>query len=650
MKRNLLLLFALLLLSVPSFSQVAGTSFELYVMNYRFGPQSLDYFKTQNIVVTNFLPASSIAQTGDANSVDPAKVRNTVGKLFRKADSGGKLVLDWETEGVYNALRDYPVTDSRYKHAEAEWRKLIAIIREMRPNVEIGIYGMPFNAWDKNDITRYNPEAKYGTLLSLVDFLAPSVYLETADEAVGHERNLQYIRDNMDVALDYGNRLHKPVYPFFWHRIHPDNVEYGFELLQIDVFASYIKFLSTYTYKGYKASGVYWWEALNKKQNLSKADGLGGWAKGTITDYDAYDALMVKYATAVVETLTAPAPQQVVSFTLLDAKTGKEIQTLADGAVLNLADLPTANLNIRANTTTKAGSVLFALSGTQSKNVTESIVPYELMGDDGSWTPVLGHYTLQATPYTGAKATGQAGVPLTVSFVVVNASPDPAPQQAISYTLSDARTGKDIQTLTDGAVLNLADLPASYLNIRANTRTKVGSVVFSLSGGQTMRATESIVPYEIMGDAGEWTPVTGNYTLKATSYSGPKATGFAGDSVTINFTVINTSSLGAPAVASNLSAGSNAIGGNRLPAGMLTVYPVPATKVLYVETGSKAGEGKITIELQDLNGKAVLTKQVHTATDGRTAELDVNTLKAGMYILSVSSSAGRITKRVVIGL
>ena len=303
MKRNLFLLFALLLLSVQSFGQVAGSSFEVYVMNYRFGPKSLDYFDSKNIEVTNFFAENAIVQDGNANKVDPVKVRQTLQKLFRNADSGGKLVLDWEKKGVFKALRDYPVTDSRYKYAEAEWRKLIGIIRELRPNVEIGIYGMPFNSWYKSGIARYNPDRKYDKLLSLVDFLAPSVYIQFADEEVGHERNLQFIRDNMDIALDYGKRLHKPVYPFFWQRIHDYNKNYGYELMQIDVFAKYIKFLSTYSHNGYKANGVYWWEALSKKRNLSKADGLGGWAKGMVTDYDSYDALMVKYATAVVEEL-----------------------------------------------------------------------------------------------------------------------------------------------------------------------------------------------------------------------------------------------------------------------------------------------------------------------------------------------------------
>ncbi|MBF9254112.1 hypothetical protein I2I11_12480 [Pontibacter sp. 172403-2] len=303
MKRNQFLLFALLLLSLQSLGQVADSPFEVYVMNYRFGPKSLDYFKVNNIVVTNLFAENAIVEDGSENRVDEAKVRNTLQKLFHHADSDGRLVLDWEDKDIFKALRDYPVTDSRYKRAEAEWRKLIGIIREMRPNVKIGIYGIPFNSWYETNIDKYNPPGKYDELLSLTDFLAPSLYLAFADEEVGHARNLQYIRENMDVALNYGKRLNKPVYPFFWHRIHDYNKKNGYELMQIDVFAAYMKFISTYTYKGYKADGVYWWEALSKKQNLSKANGLGGWAKGLVTDYDSYDALMVKYATAVVEEL-----------------------------------------------------------------------------------------------------------------------------------------------------------------------------------------------------------------------------------------------------------------------------------------------------------------------------------------------------------
>ena len=548
MKRNLFLLFALLLLSLPSFGQVSGSSFEMYVMKYRFGPKSLDYFDTKNIVVSNFFGLNAIAQDTNPYKVDETKVRETLRKLFAYRSSSGRLVLDWEKKNVFYYLRDYPVTDSRYKSAEAEWRKLISIIRDERPNVKIGIYGIPFKAWTAGGVAKYNPQGKYDALLSLVDFLAPSVYIQFADEEVGHARNLQYIKDIMTSALDYGKRLHKPVYPFLWARIHNTNPNYGLDLIQTEVFAKYVKLLSTYTYNGYKASGFYWWEALSKSENLSNVDGIDGWAKGLVTDFSTYDALMVKYAAASVKTLAESA----------------------------------------ASTTTTTST-----SSTTSTS------------------------------------------------------------QGTSFTLVNADTDKDIQTLTSGATINLAALPTKNLNIRYNPGSGTSSVVFTLSGAQSRRQTESGLPYALFGDrSGNYNaciPALGSYTLKATPYSENSGSGTAGSSLTINFTVVNNtkSSIGVSSVASNLTAGSTT-GENSLSADVLTVYPVPATTVLYVELGQEAGEGEAIIELQDFSGQTVLTKKVNTATDGYKAELDVSAVEEGMYVLAVSSSAGRTTKRLVI--
>ncbi|WP_347158798.1 Kelch repeat-containing protein, partial [Pontibacter chitinilyticus] len=120
--------------------------------------------------------------------------------------------------------------------------------------------------------------------------------------------------------------------------------------------------------------------------------------------------------------------QQVASLTLINADNNQDLQTLTSGSTLNLATLPTRNLNIRANTDpATVGSVTFQLSGTQTKTVTESAKPYALFGDDThgdyyAWTPAEGSYTLKATPYTASKGTGTAGTTLSVSFTVVSQS------------------------------------------------------------------------------------------------------------------------------------------------------------------------------------------------------------------------------------
>ncbi|WP_247237861.1 PKD domain-containing protein [Telluribacter sp. SYSU D00476] len=129
------------------------------------------------------------------------------------------------------------------------------------------------------------------------------------------------------------------------------------------------------------------------------------------------------------ETTPAPAPagQQVVSFTLMNADNEQPIRELTAGDVLDLASLPTRNLSIRANTNPdRVGSVKMILSGQQSRTQIETGFPYSLFGDEAgnynAWTPAVGDYRLTGTPYTERSATGTAGTPFSITFKITNTS------------------------------------------------------------------------------------------------------------------------------------------------------------------------------------------------------------------------------------
>lgn len=134
----------------------------------------------------------------------------------------------------------------------------------------------------------------------------------------------------------------------------------------------------------------------------------------------------------------ATSGPSVVSFSLMNAETNQQIRVLTNGETLNLATLPTRNLNIRANTNpTTVGSVVLALSGRQNRTRTETGAPYSLFGDTNgdynNWTPTTGNYSLTGTTYTGAGGTGSAGTPYTISFSVT----DPAARVS---TIENAET------------------------------------------------------------------------------------------------------------------------------------------------------------------------------------------------------------------
>ena len=124
-----------------------------------------------------------------------------------------------------------------------------------------------------------------------------------------------------------------------------------------------------------------------------------------------------------------PASQAVESFTLINADTDQPIATfnpLDNGATLNLATLPTRNLNIRANTSpATVGSVRFGLNG-KSNYRTDNSAPYALgsenNGNYSTWKPSLGTHTLTARPYTRSDARGTAGTALTITFTVTDKS------------------------------------------------------------------------------------------------------------------------------------------------------------------------------------------------------------------------------------
>ena len=65
---------------------------------------------------------------------------------------------------------------------------------------------------------------------------------------------------------------------------------------------------------------------------------------------------------------------------------------------------------------------------------TGSSQPYAFAGDDAGayrkWTPTLGSHTLRAVPYSDSSGGGAVGIPLEVTFTVVESAPvavEPAP-------------------------------------------------------------------------------------------------------------------------------------------------------------------------------------------------------------------------------
>jgi hypothetical protein len=261
------------------------------------------------------------------------------------------------------------------------------------------------------------------------------------------------------------------------------------------------------------------------------------------------DAIVSSGTTTPTQPAPAPATAApaVSKLVLINADTNQLVagfDPLPDGAVLNVATLPTRNLNVLAVTQPPVtGSVRFTLNGSAVR--TENGAPYAMYGDNSgdylAWRPGVGSYSVGATAYSGSNASGIASTQLNRAFTVVDQA-SAVTFKAVSLTLMNADTNLPVpgfDPIPNGATLRLSALPAR-MNIRANTSPSiVGSVVFTLDGAVVR--TEGGAPYSLAGDSNgdywPWTPGVGSHTLSAVAWSGSGATGIQGGGTTIAFNV-----------------------------------------------------------------------------------------------------------------
>jgi hypothetical protein len=361
---------------------------------------------------------------------------------------------------------------------------------------------------------------------------------------------------------------------------------------------------------------------------------------------------LIRADQAVERVLGTPLVQR---FVLVNADTGEDLDEIREGDVINLAVLPTRNLNIRAVTApAKVGSVVLGLNG---KEATENSAPYALAGDFNSTparyrilTPALkpGDYRLSAAPYSRANGEGTPGFALSVNFRVVESA-------VTSFVLVDADTGKDLLQIEDQSVINLVGLPRR-LNIRANTvPAVVGSVVLEhneyLSPPPGLRVVEDLPPYALGGDfysqpakyriLADSLVDEGFYSLLATPYSQAGGKGVAGQSLRVLFALTaDTTTAATPSTADVLAGTPKTASAQPVTetARRLGAYPNPTTGKLRVQTVQGG-----TLSLYNAKGERVYRHYAPNAS----AQVDLSTLPDGLYLLRVEEETATRTIRVV---
>ncbi|MDO6390983.1 malectin domain-containing carbohydrate-binding protein [Pontibacter sp. BT731] len=381
----------------------------------------------------------------------------------------------------------------------------------------------------------------------------------------------------------------------------------------------------------------------------------------------------------------AGSTQTIESYTLINADTKQSIQTLQNGATLNLSSLPTKNLNIRANTNpSTVGSVVFALSGVQSLNVTENSAPYDLMGDGGTWTPAVGNYTLKATPYASSNGSGTAGTALTVNFTVTNQTNTPSTNGLINsgggqYTDSQSRTwGADAGFsggVTGAKSFDVAGTTDDglYLSYRYATNGAPFSYNIPVSGtGPHTVRLHFLEPYfgapggKTSGLAGarvfhvdiEGTRVLSNYDIYSQDGAGKaivktfQNVAVSDGALTVSFASVTNNAIISAIEVISANGYSGAIidspQQNITESQPLRAYPNPNSGVKISLMLAGIPQEVVKISLYDTAGKLIQSFDTEVNTQGMVEMVFTERLNKGLYILRVMSESKDMRSRVVI--
>jgi hypothetical protein len=122
-------------------------------------------------------------------------------------------------------------------------------------------------------------------------------------------------------------------------------------------------------------------------------------------------------------TPTPTATPALAGFTLVDARTNRDIGPFSNGITIGVND----HISVRADPISNVSSVVFrdeAAEWSHTENYPPFTVAGDISGDYNVWTPAVGSHVLFATPYSGPNGTGTAGQSLIVSFTVTSSGDD----------------------------------------------------------------------------------------------------------------------------------------------------------------------------------------------------------------------------------
>jgi hypothetical protein len=256
-KLNKLLTITLLIITFIH-SNIYGQekSFKIIIQSERYNPK---FYNDDKYWQYQFLGQWNIDRD-NKGIIDYNLIRRKITQLYPNKYDRGFLSIDLENK-LYRNLKTPVYTKEAFEAGE-QFIAMVNFIRNQRPNLKIGIYGLPFVFMEYKYHSLVNNYEVLKPILEKVDYISPSLYLNHNFNDKSKEYTKKYIEGVLQYSLELGRELSKPVYPYIWYLLDPSNNKVtGGEILSFEQMDFYLSTIKKYRYKKQGVSGVIWWES-----------------------------------------------------------------------------------------------------------------------------------------------------------------------------------------------------------------------------------------------------------------------------------------------------------------------------------------------------------------------------------------------------
>lgn len=226
-------------------------SLKLFTNLSRFDKPTQGQLATKGFQMYHLIATNRIDPKGK-EVMDRESIKKYLDQKFPKGNENKVLIIDWEKEKFWNLKKKS--NSKEFKEAEKEFIELVRYIKELKPNLLVGIYGLPFRVF-VNKYPHYAKKDKFTSLFNEIDIITPSLYSAFTDENRSEKENNLYLKNSIELAIEYAEKVKKPIYFFVWEMTSSKQIR----LLPVKEFERKIRIISNYNRSNKWVQGIIYW-------------------------------------------------------------------------------------------------------------------------------------------------------------------------------------------------------------------------------------------------------------------------------------------------------------------------------------------------------------------------------------------------------